>query len=387
MEVDPYRFVVEIAEHLRRHQLKVGVSESLDACQALNLVAGYGLPEIKTAIKVTMIKDPSKYHLLEEVMSQALERAASSEGEGEGEDEQGDTSSGSRLSQVSVSKDAQGRDQRSDRTVDVYMYSPMETLSRRNLRPIDPMKVRLGKRIVKRMRRRLAVLPGRRYRRSKAGELDFPRTMRAALGTAGELLELRKTKPILARLRVVAFFDISGSMDTYTDWIVRAMYLVKRLGRRVEVFVFSTRLLRVTELLETTNLEEIRRRLSERVDLWGSGTRIGSCLKQFLDRYGNLVDRTWTAIVVSDGWDTGEPELLRYTMEALRMRVGRIVWLNPHADKPNFKPMTIGMLTALPYVDVLAGTMVLEDMNSFLRFFGRAITPMKVRGRPVPKAP
>ena len=67
------------------------------------------------------------------------------------------------------------------------------------------------------------------------------------------------------------------------------------------------------------------------------------------------------------------------------MRVGRIVWLNPHADKPNFKPMTIGMLTALPYVDVLAGTMVLEDMNSFLRFFGRAITPMKVRGKPVPK--
>jgi Protein containing von Willebrand factor type A (vWA) domain len=247
------------------------------------------------------------------------------------------------------------------------------------------VKVRLGKRIAKRLRRRLAMLPGRRYRRSRVGELDFPKTMRAALGTAGELLELRKTKPILTRLRVVAFFDISGSMDTYTDWIVRAMYLVKRLGRRVEVFVFSTRLLRVTDLLETTDLEEIRRRLSEKVDLWGSGTRIGSCLKQFLDRYGNLVDRTWTAIIVSDGWDTGEPEVLRYSMEGLRMRVGRVIWLNPHADKPNFKPMTIGMLTALPYIDVLAGTSVLEDMNSFLRFFGRSIKPMKAQPRAFPR--
>ena len=385
MEVDAYRFVVEIANHLRRHQLKVGVSESLDACQALNLVGGYGPQEIKTAIKVTMIKDPSKYHLLEEALAQALERAASSEGEGEGEAEEGESAPSGKLSQVSMSRDATGKDQRSDRTVDVYMYSPMETLSRRSLRPIDPVKVRLGKRIVKRLRRRLAMLPGRRYRRSRVGELDFPKTMRAALGTAGELLELRKTKPILTRLRVVAFFDISGSMDTYTDWIVRAMYLVKRLGRRVEVFVFSTRLLRVTDLLETTDLEEIRRRLSEKVDLWGSGTRIGSCLKQFLDRYGNLVDRTWTAIIVSDGWDTGEPEVLRYSMEGIRMRVGRVIWLNPHADKPNFKPMTIGMLTALPYIDVLAGTSVLEDMNSFLRFFGRSIKPMKAQPRAFPR--
>jgi uncharacterized protein with von Willebrand factor type A (vWA) domain len=72
-------------------------------------------------------------------------------------------------------------------------------------------------------------------------------------------------------------------------------------------------------------------------------------------------------------------------MEGLRMRVGRVIWLNPHADKPNFKPMTIGMLTATPYIDVLAGTSVLEDMNSFLRFFGRSIKPMKTQPRVFPR--
>ncbi|MCX8203737.1 MAG: VWA domain-containing protein, partial [Nitrososphaeria archaeon] len=99
--------------------------------------------------------------------------------------------------------------------------------------------------------------------------------------------------------------------------------------------------------------------------------------------YGTLVDRSWVAIIVSDGWDTGEPEVLRESMEGLRVRVGKIVWLNPHADKPNFKPMTVGMLTALPYVDVLAGTSTLEDMGSFVRFFGKSIKPLKSPIRPV----
>ncbi|MEN3048178.1 MAG: VWA domain-containing protein [Candidatus Caldarchaeales archaeon] len=382
--MDAYRFVVELANLLRERQLKVGVSESLDACEALYHVRSYGLPELKTAIRVTMIKDPSKFHLLEEVFQQAVSQATSGEEVGEEGERagEGSESSSQRLSAVRAVQDQSGGQQQ-DKSVDVFMYSPMETLHKRVLKPIDPMRVKAGKRVIRRMRRRLAVLEGRRYRRSAKGELDFPRTMRSALGTAAELMELKRSSKVLSRLRVVAFFDISGSMDTYNEWIVRAMYLIRRLARRVEVFVFSTRLMRVTELLETTNLEEIRRRLSERVDLWGSGTRIGSCLRTFLERYGTLVDRSWVAIIVSDGWDTGEPEVLRESMEGLRVRVGKIVWLNPHADKPNFRPMTVGMLTAMPYVDVLAGTSTLEDMGSFVRFFGKSIKPLKSPIRPV----
>ncbi|MCS7094932.1 MAG: VWA domain-containing protein [Thaumarchaeota archaeon] len=382
--MDAYRFVVEVANLLRERQLKVGVSESLDACQALCYVGSYGLPEIKTAIKVTMLKDPSKFYLLDEVFQQAIAEASSGRDEGEEGDQRGEgrDRGAQSYSTVSAAKD-QNRDQQHDRTVDAFMYSPMETLHKRSLRPIDPLRVRTGRRVMRRMKRRLALLEGRRYRRSTKGELDFPKTMRSALGTAAELMELKKSSRILARLRVVAFFDISGSMDTYTEWIVRAMYLIKRLSRRVEVFAFSTRLLRITDLLETTNLDEIRKRLSERIDLWGSGTRIGSCLRTFLERYGTLVDRSWVAIIISDGWDTGEPEVLRESLEGLKVRVGKLVWLNPHADKPNFKPMTVGMLTALPYVDVFAGASTLEDMSSFIRFFGKSIKPLKSPIKPV----
>ncbi|MEM0482100.1 MAG: VWA domain-containing protein [Nitrososphaerota archaeon] len=368
-----YDFVCGLARSFRRQGLKVGISESIDACQAIGLVIDRGLEDILTAIRVTMVKDPSKYHLIE----QALEEIASGgAGEGEGQSgEQGSEGSEYALQQMGMSKGS-GQDQNSAST-QYIMYSPAESLHRRSLRPIDIHTLKTGKRIIKRMRRRLAVLPGRRSTFSKKGDIAFAKTVRHSFRTFGEIMELRKSTKILSRARLVALIDISGSMDTYTEWLVRAMYLFSRFTRRVEVFVFSTRLRRITDLLSITDFDVIRRRLSSEIDLWGSGTRIGYSLKIFIDNYGNMLNRSWIAVIVSDGWDTGEPELLRLSMSNLRQRVGRIIWLNPHTDKPNFKPLTIGMITALPYIDVLAGMSVLEDYSSFLRFFGKSIKPLR----------
>jgi hypothetical protein len=368
-----YDFVCGLARSLRRQGLKVGISESIDACQAIGLVIDRGFEDILTAIRVTMVKDPSKYHLIE----QALEEVATGGGgTGEGESgEQGGEGSEYAMQPMGMSRGS-GQDQNSASTQFV-MYSPAESLHRRSLRPIDIHALKTGKRIIKRMRRRLAVLPGRRSTASKKGDIAFAKTIRHSFRTFGEIMELRKSTKILSRARLVALIDISGSMDTYTDWLVRAMYLFSRFTRRVEVFVFSTRLRRITDLLAITDFDEIRRRLSSEIDLWGSGTRIGYSLKIFLDNYGNMLNRSWIAVIVSDGWDTGEPELLKFSMSNLRQRVGRIIWLNPHTDKPNFRPLTIGMMTALPYIDVLAGMSVLEDYSSFLRFFGKSIKPLK----------
>lgn len=368
-----YEFVCELARSFRRRGLKVGISESIDACQALSLVVDRGVEDIITAIRVTMIKDPSKYHLIE----QALEEAVSSEG-GAGDEGRGEEGGEGLedMAQPSSLSSGSGRDRDSVST-QYIMYSPAESLHKRSLRPIDVSSLKTGKRIIRRMRRRLAVLPGRRSHLSKKGEIEFARTIRNSLKTFGEIMEMRKSAKILSRARLAALIDISGSMDTYTDWLVRAMYLFSRFTRRVEVFVFSTRLKRITELLSITDFDEIRRRLSSEVDLWGSGTRIGHSLKSFIDNFGNMLNRTWIVVIVSDGWDTGEPELLRMSMSNLKQRVGRIIWLNPHTDRPNFKPLTIGMVTALPYIDVLAGISVLENYSSFLTFFGKSIKPLR----------
>ena len=370
-----YSFIVELSNVLRKLGIRVGVSESVDACQAVQLLANYDYETIMTGIKITMIKDHSKYSLFEKLLREMILNMLYRDGQASGSGVQEESISG--LTSTGASSQDVGSSSIDKTGKNMVMYSPAEVLHKRSVRPIDITKIKMGRRIMKRLRRKFAVLPGLRWKASKKGEIDFLRTYRASLNTLGEIIKIKKSARIKTKVHLVAFLDISGSMDSYNDWLVRAMYLFSRFDRRSEVFVFSTRLLRVTELLSVASLEEVRRRLSEYVDLWGSGTRIGYSLKTFLDNYGSMINKNWIAIIVSDGWDTGDIDLLKCEMENLRRKVSKIIWLNPHADKPNFRPLTIGMLTALPYVDVLAGTSVVEDYKSFLKFFGACIKPQK----------
>lgn len=370
-----YSFIVELSNVLRKLGIRVGVSESVDACQAVQLLANYDYETIMTGIKITMIKDHSKYSLFEKLLRETILTMLYRDGQASGSGVQEESISG--LTSTRASSQDVGSSSIDKTGKNMVMYSPAEVLHKRSVKPIDITKIKMGRRIMKRLRRKFAVLPGLRWKASKKGEIDFLRTYRASLNTLGEIIKIKKSARIKTKVHLVAFLDISGSMDSYNDWLVRAMYLFSRFDRRSEVFVFSTRLLRVTELLSVASLEEVRKRLSEYVDLWGSGTRIGYSLKTFLDNYGSMINKNWIAIIVSDGWDTGDIDLLKCEMENLRRKVSKIIWLNPHADKPNFRPLTIGMLTALPYVDVLAGTSVVEDYKSFLKFFGAYIKPQK----------
>jgi uncharacterized protein with von Willebrand factor type A (vWA) domain len=370
-----YGFIVELSNVLRRMGIRVGVSESIDACQAVQLLANYDYETIMTGIKITMIKDHSKYPLFEKLLRETVLSMLYRNGQAGGPGVHKESLSG--LTSTGASSHDVGGSSIDKTGKDTVMYSPAEVLHKRSVKPIDIAKIKIGRRIMKRLRRKFAVLPGLRWKASKKGEIDFMRTYRASLNTLGEIIKIKRSSRIKTRAHLVAFLDISGSMDSYNDWLVRAMYLFSRFDHRSEVFVFSTRLLRITELLSTASLEEIRRRLSEYIDLWGSGTRIGYSLKTFLDNYGSMINKNWIAIIVSDGWDTGDIDLLKYEMENLRRKVSKVIWLNPHADKPNFRPLTIGMLTAMPYIDVLAGTSVVEDYRSFLKFFGTYIKPQK----------
>ncbi|MEM2182383.1 MAG: VWA domain-containing protein [Nitrososphaerota archaeon] len=372
-----YDFIVELSNLLRKSGVRVGVSESLDACQAVNLLSNYDYETIMTGIKITMIKDYSKYSIFEKLFKEMLQALITANGNiGMGNISGQIMSKTATYGNAGQAENTSSSDKAGKNTI---MYSPAEVLHKREVKPIDLTKIKTGKRIMKRLRRKFAILPGLRWKPSKKGNIDFVRTFRSSLNTFGEIIKIKKSERIKTRVHLVAFLDISGSMDSYNDWLVRAMYLFSRFDKRAEIFVFSTRLLRITDLLMTSSLDEIRRRLSQYIDLWGSGTRIGYSLKTFLDNYGSMIGKNWIAIIVSDGWDTGDIDLLRIGMENLRMRVSKIIWLNPHADRLNFRPLTIGMLTALPYIDVLAGTSVIEDYRAFLKFFGTYIKPDKYR--------
>jgi hypothetical protein len=218
--------------------------------------------------------------------------------------------------------------------------------------------------------RRLNARPSRRWRAAHAGNgvrLDLRRTIRVSLKTGGDAIELARRERKLRRTKLVALCDVSGSMDLYSRFLLQFLYALQHAFARVESFVFSTRLVRITEALARDTYRTALDSLARSETGWSGGTRIGDSIAAFVANWPRLIDRRTVVIVLSDGWDTGEPEILGDAMRAIRRRAGRVVWLNPLLGSPSYKPLTRGMQAAMPHLDVFAAAHNLESLAALGR--------------------
>ena len=201
--------------------------------------------------------------------------------------------------------------------------------------------------------RRLAHRLSRRRRPvARRGRIDLRRTLRANLSRS-DLIELRYRRRKRRKVRLLLLCDVSGSMDLYSRFLLQFVFALQSVFNRVETFTFATRLTRVTEHLKTRSYRQALSRLTDVRD-WSGGTRIGEALGQFNRQWPHLVDRRTIVIVLSDGWDTGEPEVLAGELLRIKRRAGRLLWLNPLLGNPSYEPITRGMAAALPLVDDFA---------------------------------
>ena len=209
--------------------------------------------------------------------------------------------------------------------------------------------LRLTIQIARRLARRIS---RRRRPVRRRGRIDLRRTMRANI-TRADLIDLRYRRRKRKKVRLVLLCDVSGSMDLYSRFLLQFLFALQNVFGRVETFTFSTRLTRVTEHLRGASYRAALRRLAEVRD-WSGGTRIGESLAQFNREWPQLTDRRTIVIVLSDGWDTGEPELLAAELLRIKRRAGRVIWLNPLLGNPSYEPLTRGMAAALPLIDHFA---------------------------------
>jgi hypothetical protein len=155
-------------------------------------------------------------------------------------------------------------------------------------------------------------------------------------------------------------------MDLYTRFLLQFLFALQHVFGQVETFTFSTKLTRVTEHLRGRSYRQALKRLVDVRD-WAGGTRIGESLAQFNREWPSLVDRRTIVIILSDGWDTGEPDLLAAELLRIKRRAGRVIWLNPLLGNPDYRPLTRGMQAALPHVDVFAAAHDLESLRAMAR--------------------
>ena len=202
----------------------------------------------------------------------------------------------------------------------------------------------------------LAWTPGmRRTRRWVAGRgqrLDLRRAMSQSVRTGGEVLRWPRRRRRVRARPVLLLCDISGSMERYSRMLLHFTHAFAARERRVEAFVFSTRLTRVTSELRRRRVDDALARVARAVPDWSGGTRIGEALRQFHQRWSRRLPRGGlVGILISDGWDRGDPAVLRDQMARLRRRCRRLIWLNPLIGTADYAPLTRGLQAALPHVD------------------------------------
>ncbi len=202
----------------------------------------------------------------------------------------------------------------------------------------------------------LAVPPRRSRRRNRrpgGRRTDVRSTLRQARRTGGHAFRLIGEVPAVRPRRLVVLCDISGSMEPYARAMIQLLYCAAG-GANAEVFTFATRLTRLTkELARTTPAVAIARAAQAAPD-WNGGTRLGAALKEFNDQYGRRgMARGAVVLIISDGWDTGDPELVRREMERLSLVAFRIVWMNPRTKSATYQPLAGGMAAAWPFCDAV----------------------------------
>ncbi|MEX0853661.1 MAG: VWA domain-containing protein [Bauldia sp.] len=227
----------------------------------------------------------------------------------------------------------------------------------------------LAARLAKRMRARL----DRRQRISRRGRrLDLRRTIHRSISHGGTPIDLAWRHRRLKPLRLVVLLDASGSMSLYTAFFVRFLHGVVDAFHQAEAFVFHTRLVHVSPSLRDRNVARAVDRLSLMAAGIGGGTRIGDSLATFNRWHAARVINSRTAvIIVSDGYDTGEPDRLAIEMRRLRRRCRRIVWLNPLIGWKDYTPEARSMQAALPYLDLFAPAHNLESLAALEPYLAR----------------
>jgi uncharacterized protein with von Willebrand factor type A (vWA) domain len=203
----------------------------------------------------------------------------------------------------------------------------------------------------------------RRLKNSSKVTIDIRRTMRHGLDKGGWLLDLAYRKKRKEKRKVVFILDISGSMDTYSYYLLRYVMVLRKYFKSLEFFTFSTHLTHVTPLLRQNNEHEILKQIGKNVNSWSSGTKIGASLTDFLNTSGSkFLSQKHIVVILSDGLETGSVTVLKEAVRTIRRKCKTLVWLNPLKGMEGYQPIQKGIVNVMPHLDAFESAHNLDSL-------------------------
>jgi len=394
--VDGRRLLAEavgFGRALRAAGLQADTGAAMDFARALSLVDLGRRAQVRDAGAALFVNRRDEREVYDRVFAQFWRRRGprlrpadreaptgeDGEAEGEGEPGEGDAAEEGRpasmaeLARLGLAEtvDAEDGEALDGETISPEAWSRGEALRHRDFDRMTAAELRDAERFIDLLTPRLERRRTRRHELHPHGRRLAPRAMYRRNLATGELTDWVWRRQVTEPRQLVVLCDISGSMERHSRLLLRFVQALARGGAvRTESFVFGTRLTRVTRLMRDRDRDRALTRVSEAVVDWAGGTRIGESFRQFNHTWARRTLRTsGVVIVVSDGWDRGDPALVAAETARLRRNCHRLVWLNPLASSPGYQPLAAGMRAAYPYIDdfLPAGTLAsLERLGEVL---------------------
>jgi uncharacterized protein len=355
--------IVAFAQFARNHGMNVGIQETLDALMALRELNITDRNIFKFALKPLFCTCPEDSKLFEKLFilfwdTNPIDLDNKNKATVKGAVEKKQTGS-----LVMMGEGANNIDIEEGKNV--TGASETERLRKTDFCKIDEIDAKRLEQIADKLFKEMALRLRRRLKESKGnGQINLRRTIRRSISYGGEAIDLvyRAQKP--KKQRLVILLDVSGSMDKYSLFLLRFLFALRENFRQMEAFIFSTKLIRISGALAVNQMEYAAALLTQQIDNWSSGTKIGSCFREFNDKYSKrMLNGSPIIVILSDGLDTGEPTALAEELRKIKERARKIVWLNPLKGMKNYQPIQRGMQAALPSVDDFSSA---HNLNSLL---------------------
>jgi uncharacterized protein with von Willebrand factor type A (vWA) domain len=370
---DLQRNIIGFCRLLRDREMLVTPSEVIDAIKTADAVDLSDREEFKTALRSVLTARPEDIPLhdatFDEFWRSRMPERTLEQGE-DGEASQDPAGQGEDMPQPQIAEGDQADADEDEEGLDMPLYSPVEVLASRDFSTFVPDEMQDIARAIMVVARRLATRESRRYRSTQRGHaIDLRRTMRRNIKYGGTVIELAKKKRKIRKPKIVLICDVSRSMDTYSKFLLQFIYALQNTLGRVESFVFSTRLTRVTEYFRSSDIYTALDRIAREVPDWSGGTRIGESLRVFnADWALRTVNKHTIVLIMSDGLDTGDASVLEHEMEQIQRRAARVIWLNPLLGNDDYRPLARGMSAALPHVNLFASAHNLASLQALGKY-------------------
>ena len=374
--------VVAFCRYLRTEGFAIAAPEEADALKSMEILEPYDSPEtLRLALKTVLTSSQGQVERFDELydyywkqVSKAIDSKVADQAQNNGKPRP----KKSQDPAFQTLKDWLYGDKKSEEEIDLYTYSATEALGKKDFSSLTDDELREIFELILMIARRLARQQSRRYKKNKNGLLDLRRTLRQNMRRGGEMLEIMRKKRQKQRVQLVLLCDVSKSMELYSRFLIQFAYAFQQAFKRIETFIFSTSLIKISEILRgslltshggESSFERMLEGLSTTVPNWSGGTRIGESLKGFVDNYSakHLNSKT-IVIIMSDGWDTGDVDILSENMAFIHKKAAKVIWLNPLAGNPTYEPNTEGMKAAMPYVDVFSAGHNVDSLRQLSRW-------------------